>query len=339
MAVRVASSVSLTKCLPVLRAAERRGVPAAELTSGLGLDVHAPLRLARHVPCEAYFALWERAMAATRDPGFPMHVAQTPVEDYELVGYLMLTSATIGEAFARGARFQALWTAHGRWEAPVARGEHLELTWTSTTDARLGARVANECALASMLLGIRALARTDTPARFVSFTHSAPRDITAQRELFTLEPTFSATHNVLTIDRSTFELPIPSANVPLAAYLEEQCAALLSSPEPPTTGRLRRLLVESVPENIPTLEGAARRLAMSSRTLARRLEEEGTSFQGVLDDVRRELAAGHFAQGRLSVSEVAYLTGFRSVSAFHRAHRRWTGSAPGGKKPRAQSPR
>jgi AraC-like DNA-binding protein len=259
-----------------------------------------------------------------------MRVATTPVEDYELVGFLVMTSATVGEAFARGARFQSLWTSHGRWE-PAKLGEVLGLTWSSVPDGRLGARVATESAVASMLVGIRALSRTSPAVREVSFAHPAPSDTSAHRALFGVEPRFGAASNLLELARETFDLPIPSGNVPLAAYLEEQCQALLATIGQATSvsDQLRRLFVESVQGPLPSLDRTARRLGMSGRTLARRLDEEGTSFQGVLDEVRRDLATRYLSQGRLSVSEVAYLTGFRSVSAFHRAHRRWTGQAPG----------
>jgi AraC-like DNA-binding protein len=62
--------------------------------------------------------------------------------------------------------------------------------------------------------------------------------------------------------------------------------------------------------------------------LHRRLEQEGTNFRGVLSDVRHELALRHLAEGRLAISEIAFLLGFSEVSAFHRAFKQWTGHAP-----------
>jgi AraC-like DNA-binding protein len=80
---------------------------------------------------------------------------------------------------------------------------------------------------------------------------------------------------------------------------------------------------------VPSHEEVARVLALSPRTLTRRLEEAGTSFTAILDETRRALAEQYLARTEFSVAEVAYLVGFAEASSFNRAFRRWTGRAPG----------
>jgi AraC-like DNA-binding protein len=67
---------------------------------------------------------------------------------------------------------------------------------------------------------------------------------------------------------------------------------------------------------------------MSSRTLQRRLSQQGLSYQRVLDRVRRETAEKSIADSALSIGEIAYLVGYSEPAAFHRAFRRWTGTTP-----------
>ena len=67
---------------------------------------------------------------------------------------------------------------------------------------------------------------------------------------------------------------------------------------------------------------------MSSRTLARQLAEQGLTYKGLLDDVRRKLAL-RYLNDRFSVKQVTYLLGYSHVAAFGHAFRRWTGSSPG----------
>jgi AraC-like DNA-binding protein len=93
-------------------------------------------------------------------------------------------------------------------------------------------------------------------------------------------------------------------------------------------GRLRAALPDLLRAGEPTLAAAARQLAMSERTLQRRLAAEGTAFQALVDAERRDLALGHLRAGRLAVGEVAFVTGFSERSAFRRAFRRWTGTTP-----------
>jgi AraC-like DNA-binding protein len=79
----------------------------------------------------------------------------------------------------------------------------------------------------------------------------------------------------------------------------------------------------------PTLSSIAKVLAVSDRTLQRRLADEGTSFGAVLDDARSALARAFIRDREVSLAEVAWLLGFSDQSTFTRAFKRWTGAAPG----------
>src|SRR5690606_19125377 len=91
--------------------------------------------------------------------------------------------------------------------------------------------------------------------------------------------------------------------------------------------RLRRLLMRYYGA-FPSLENAASELGMSSRTMRRKLAEDGTSYQKELDTVRHKLAREYFLRGGNSVTEVSLLLGYADSSAFAKAFRRWTGLSP-----------
>lgn len=92
--------------------------------------------------------------------------------------------------------------------------------------------------------------------------------------------------------------------------------------------RVRRVLHEGLPGGCTTAEAAARRLGVSKRSLQRRLTEEDTSFQFLLNDVRSQLAKQYLKQSDLSTAEICHLLGFREMSSFYRAFRGWTGTTP-----------
>jgi AraC-like DNA-binding protein len=94
------------------------------------------------------------------------------------------------------------------------------------------------------------------------------------------------------------------------------------------TRQVRGLLTEALKAGDPRLETLSQRLGLSARTLQRRLREEGTSHQDLLDEVRSELSRRYLLEPELAICEVAYLLGFSEPSAFHRAFRRWTGVTP-----------
>ena len=80
---------------------------------------------------------------------------------------------------------------------------------------------------------------------------------------------------------------------------------------------------------LPSFEELTGLLNMSARTLRRRLEREGTSYQRIKDNARRDVAIELLSQQGMTVSEVAELVGFSDPSAFHRSFKKWTGQSPG----------
>jgi AraC-like DNA-binding protein len=78
----------------------------------------------------------------------------------------------------------------------------------------------------------------------------------------------------------------------------------------------------------PKLESIARQLAMSPRTLQRRLRDEGVLFNDVLDAMRFRAAKTYLAQRDIAGTEVAFLLGFAEPSSFNHAFKRWAGQTP-----------
>jgi AraC-like DNA-binding protein len=80
---------------------------------------------------------------------------------------------------------------------------------------------------------------------------------------------------------------------------------------------------------MPSFEELTGMLNMSPRTLRRRLEKEGTSYQRIKDNARRDVAISSLTRDRMTVSDVAEQVGFSDPSAFHRSFKKWTGLSPG----------
>jgi AraC-like DNA-binding protein len=92
--------------------------------------------------------------------------------------------------------------------------------------------------------------------------------------------------------------------------------------------KVREALASQLPHGDPSKTETARILNMTGRTLLRRLQEENTTFQEILDRLREELAYEHLRREDLSMETVAELLGFSSSSTFSRAFVRWTGQRP-----------
>src|SRR5690606_31337430 len=138
---------------------------------------------------------------------------------------------------------------------------------------------------------------------------------------------FGAGETVVRLSRAALDVRLPASDGRLRVVLERAAATVLARvpPAPSLTTRLREILSEELRGGQPTLERAAKRLALSPRTLGRHLQAEGTSFQDQLAALRCELAREYLESQRLSVAEVAYMLGFSEPSGFIRAFKRWTG--------------
>jgi AraC-like DNA-binding protein len=110
----------------------------------------------------------------------------------------------------------------------------------------------------------------------------------------------------------------------------EHCGRILHQikKSSPIATRLRDMFLTS-PQPVPSLEAVARKLGLSSRTLRRRLNEEGHNYQSLVRDFRADLAREYLISTRMAAKEVAYRLGFDDVHSFRRAFKNWTGMTPG----------
>jgi AraC-like DNA-binding protein len=135
--------------------------------------------------------------------------------------------------------------------------------------------------------------------------------------------TFSARHLDAEIIRDEAQLHEFLKLAPYHIVIEPE--ASISS----ITHRIREILGTDFREEMPSFEALTGFLNMSARTLRRRLEKEGTSYQRIKDNARRDVAITLLSRERLTVSDVAEHLGFSDPSAFHRSFKKWTGQSPG----------
>ena len=144
---------------------------------------------------------------------------------------------------------------------------------------------------------------------------------------------FDAPRSAVTLAPAVLGERVHGADPVLEAAVIKYAAELLDRPDADGAdairSRLRRHLVGNMQSGHVALQAAARHLGMTTRTLQRRLRDEGTSFNALLDDVRRDVALTQMRGRRQSIDELAFVLGFEKTSSFHRAFKRWTGLTPG----------
>jgi AraC-like DNA-binding protein len=168
------------------------------------------------------------------------------------------------------------------------------------------------------------------PPVLARFSYPAPEHAAIYREYLGCPCEFDAHECQLIYDSAILEVKPHLAHRHSAALLQETCDRLIGQAKTSSgaSGEVYQLLMRK-PGVFPSMETVAEALKMTSRTLRRRLESEGTSFVAIVDDVRCSLATEYLKTTKLSTDDVAMLVGFSDTANFRRALKRWTGKGPG----------
>jgi AraC-like DNA-binding protein len=173
---------------------------------------------------------------------------------------------------------------------------------------------------------------SESPEGFETwFRHAQPADLAEYQKTFKgAALRFDAPFDGFALPSSYLERSVPSADPKLHALLRKHAEALLDElPRAESaTANVRDVIAKQLGGGTPSLGFVARQLAMSPRTLTRKLEHEGTTFKALLDDLRARQARRYVGATDLAFSEVAFLLGFSQVAAFHRAFKRWMHQTP-----------
>lgn len=314
---------------PVVGALIAAGVDPSPLLCEVGIDTAVLGAPHARVADECVQALWLRAPEVARDPDFGLSAARLYRRGlFWILDELVASAETLGDALERGSRHLRL--LHDAAElrltqvGPLAQ---LELLPDSTAPV---ARAQMEFFVACLVLVTRRLTGSYEHPREVHFRHARPAS-TAQLESFFECPLyFGAERTLVVFPYAWLRAPVVSADASQRGRLERDASRWLGAlgPLQDLTTRVRIHIAQSLAESEPQLSAIAKRLAMSGRTLRRRLEAHGTSFSALVDTVRQRYAARYLLQPDEPLEAIAQRLGFAHPEAFFKAHKRWTGRTP-----------
>jgi AraC-like DNA-binding protein len=305
------------------------GVSRATLMREARLDERQLRDPDSRIPLAAVGQLWRAAAKHVPDPAFGLRLgADTRVREFGLVGYTMAFSSTVGSALRRFGHYSRI-VSDALVVSLEAEGE---ATWLrlDVQPALRAFRPAVDARLAAVLAACREIAASPIAPLTVQLPYRRPADVKDYETFFAAPLEFGALTTALLLRNDDLARPVAVADTTLTGYLDRMAEQTLQAlgNERTVRDRVRRVLWSELTEAVPPLDRVARALGVSARTLQRQLREESTTFAHTLAQLRQEMAPSLLRDGRLAVSEVAFLLGYEDPSAFQRAFRRWFGRSP-----------
>ena len=313
----------------LLRVGTEHGLDRATLLRQIDLSEDQIRDPDSRVPVVKTLRLWRRIANQVTDPDLGLEVGSTlEIRETGVVGYAMMHSDTLLGDITRVVRFAKLINQRAdlKLEDLGNRWRLEALNRPLFPDFRLP---VDEGIVGLMTCFREVVGRQIVPAG-VFFLYPQPESTKLHRQLLGNGLHFDAPAAAIELWSRDIESPTVAADVGLTRYLVELAQVLLDT-LPKTESyadRLRQTLWPLLSEGLPTIQEIASEMALSSRSLQRRLREEDTSFAEVVDTLRHEKAQLLLRDPNLAVYEVGYLLGYSDPSTFHRAFRRWEGTSP-----------
>lgn len=318
-----------TACVLLLRSllsyARERGVDVDRLLHQLEIPMPLLDDADARVPETALQRAWEEIASATHDDAVGIDFAEHARKDeFGVLDYAMYFSSTLRDAIDRIARFYRLLSDAAAIEV-VSDGDatHIRRLVRATHPLEQDAFFALIC------LRLCDLSDRAVRPREVRFEHP-PRAEAKLAELFRCRIRFGQRTSQLIFATADLALPAHAAKPKLAALLDRYASELLA--RLPSTAsyadHVRQAIVRAIQRGPPTVAAVARQMRSSPRTVQRRLAEAETTHKELVDEVRRQLAVRYLESSKLSITEIAYLLGYRDSGSFRRSFKRWTGKTP-----------
>lgn len=325
-----AATISIHPVRAILAKASMHGVSEDSLRKRYDLAPEMLADIDARVPALLVARMWDEVSVLCGRENFGLELGELAGRLRTLPTHLIDASENLGDGIRRVMAYYRVFNdVHPMFfEATPADAR----IWLDVKGAPIPMpRHAIEYAFAMMIELARVSTGAPVNARRVLFAHPAPSDTREHARVFGCVPTFGAARYEFGLDPEVLKIPHKNPDPELLEVLERH-ARELHERLPRTSefsARVRAALIPLLSRSDVSVERVAKALKLSARTVQRYLQEESTSFQAVLDDLRKEVSIERLKGAEASIAEVAFSVGFSDQSAFHRAFVRWTGKTPG----------
>jgi AraC-like DNA-binding protein len=314
-----------------LDAMRTRGIPVADVLHGTSIDS------TRLTDAGYLIEPWEcrrvitNMIARSDDPGIGFEVGRlVEPQDLGITGYAVLSSPNMRQVLSLWSRYSGPLVgmisrmdlhedANGGLDAEVMQPDRTDPIYVFCVEE-----------LMAMMFKLGAqLAGSPPEVERVEFSYPAPRHSFLYHQLFKCPIRFDGERTSASLTRDWLDRPSSSNDEEFNRICVSHCGKILHQIEHSTSvvSRIRSLLLRN-PRDIPKMEAVAQSIGQSARSLRRHLQNEGSSYQQIVDEFRRDLAMEYLNSTHMSVKEIAYALGYADHAAFRKAFKTWTGQPP-----------
>jgi AraC-like DNA-binding protein len=317
----------------ILYGAVNRGASLEVLCEKLNISAEQLRENDSRVDFKTAMKAWDLSVKYSQDPLLGLHLGEgTHATILGMVGYLMQTSATLEEAFRQVAKYSSVATDMFSYRIVNDSRDAITLEfapaemWVKLSAS--SARQAVDQAMAGTLHVFQLLAGKRIHPIRVEMKAPRPSHISEYERVFSVQTTFRSRKNVLTFRRVDLNRPILSYDESLFKSFESLLQKKANKEVHLMRDRLRTLILVEFTGQVPAIEIAASAFNLTTRSLQRKLEAEGTSYREIASAIKEEVARELLASKDTKVSEVARLLGYSEASSFRRAFKNWTNETP-----------
>ncbi len=274
--------------------------------------------------------LTHRAVQITGNPYFGLHQGEAMVGFSNILGHILVNCQTMGEAMDKHIKYHQI-LYEGCDIIVEMEGDSLVSEFVFYTDSLANDNQLSDFALSCSYSYAKLLTGKPIDLIETRFKHNAPADLSEYNRIFNCKLEFESEMNAIVVDSEMLNIPIREPNKDLLCVFEKYAEAVLSkhTGKATYTQKVGSLITRMLGEKIPQIDMIAKKLAISTRSLQIKLQEEGTTYSEILDQIRKDTAIYYLKNEDTTITEISYLLGFSEPSVFHRTFKKWTSLPPG----------
>ena len=316
--------------LPALGVMEDLGFDRQACLKGTGILLSQLEQADARMSLQQELGFYRNTLELSGDRSIGLRLGEPYIpQRYGLFGYAMLSAATFRHALTLAESFGRLTFSFFTLKFGVSGKQ----AWFSMTEPPPFEQdlvdVYLDRDLSAARVDFSAVLGEQFPLQAVYLAHDGHGREQCYRDYFGGEVNFSASEGKFLFSSAILDNPLPQSDPESSRHFQQQCQLLIAQ----LTAQSHfiddvRMLVLARPGYFPDIEYVAEKMEMSTRTLRRRLKEQGSTYRELLDEVRFGLARQYLAKTNLPMDEICTLLGYSESGNFSHAFRRWSGQSP-----------